>query len=107
MLLLQLLGVGVELEAGGLRRLQNDLAGFFTDIGLIVQNPGNRADGIAGLCGKILNGHSASPTVKNDTCKRFSRFSITQAVKKSNLFPQKPRPPDLHCGGVCDTIRKI
>ena len=58
MLLLQLLGVGVQLEAGFLRSLQDHLAGFFTDVGLIVQYPGNGTHGIAGLVGKVLNGHN-------------------------------------------------
>ena len=56
-LLLQLFGVGIELEAGGGCCLQNDLAGLFTDIGLIVQHPGNRADTVAGLGGKIFDRH--------------------------------------------------
>ena len=56
-LLLQLLGVGIEAEAASLSLPEDGLPGSFADMRLIVQNPGNGAHGITGLGGKILDGH--------------------------------------------------
>ena len=55
MLLLQLLGVGVELEAAFGGGPQDNIPGFLAHVGLIVQDAGNRAHRVAGLGGKVFN----------------------------------------------------
>lgn len=47
MLLLQLLGVGIELKAGFRGGFENDFSCLLTDMGLIIQYPGNGADAIS------------------------------------------------------------
>jgi hypothetical protein len=54
-LLLQLLCVGIELEAAFSGSPENGIPGLLADIGLIVQNTGDRAHRVAGLGGKIFN----------------------------------------------------
>ena len=57
MKLLELLGVDVQLKAAFGGGLQNCLSRPLADVGMIVQRPGNGADGIAGLGGQVFDGH--------------------------------------------------
>ena len=55
--LLELLGVDVQLKAAFGGGLQDFLPCPLADVGMIVQRPGNGADGIAGLCSQIFDCH--------------------------------------------------
>ena len=55
--LLELRGVDVQLKAAFGGGLQNCLSRPLADVGMIVQRPGNGADGIAGLGGQVFDGH--------------------------------------------------
>ena len=55
--LLELLGVDVQLKAAFGGGLQDFLPCPLADVGVIVQRPGNGADGIAGLCSQIFDCH--------------------------------------------------
>lgn len=58
--LLELLGIGVQLETGLLRGLEDHLPSLITDIGLVIQDPGNGAHGVTGLGRKVFDGHTAT-----------------------------------------------
>ena len=55
--LLEILGVFVALETVTLHGLEHLRARLVTDIRVVIQDAGDRADGIARLAGKILDGH--------------------------------------------------
>ena len=58
---LQLLGIGIDLETAFLHFLQDDAAGFFADIRLIVQYSGDRSHTVPGHFGQIFNRHGLPP----------------------------------------------
>ena len=58
--LLELLCVLVELEAALLHRGQDGGAGVFTYVGMIVQDTGDGADGVAGFCSKVFDCHGGT-----------------------------------------------
>ena len=55
-----MLGVDIQLKTMLLGSLQNGLSGFIADIGMVIQRPGNRADGVAGNGGKIFDCHNSA-----------------------------------------------
>ena len=55
--LFELLGVDVQLKAAFFGGLQDDPAGLFADIGMVVQGPGDGTDGIARFGSQILDRH--------------------------------------------------
>ena len=57
MVLLELLGIDVQLKAAFGGGLQNHPSRLFADVGMVVQRPGNGADGIAGLGSQVFDGH--------------------------------------------------
>ena len=59
--LLELLGVDVDFKIHLPGSLQNSGSGFFTDVGVVVQGAGDRADSIAGFGGKIFDCHTGPP----------------------------------------------
>ena len=61
MLLLQLLGVGIEFKAALLHRRHNGFSGFFADIGVVVQHPGHRGYRVAGCGCQVFNGQQNHP----------------------------------------------
>ena len=86
-LLLQLLGVGIQLKAGGFCSFPNNAACVLTDIGLVIQNTGNRTDGIACQCGNVFDGHGFPPVmVRNLSAVNVSWYicSIQQFVENCN-----------------------
>lgn len=55
MLLLELLGIGIQTEARFFRSPQDDFPGSFADIGLVVENTGDGAYRVTGLRCKIFD----------------------------------------------------
>ena len=64
MLLLQLLGVHVQLEAAFLHSLHDHRPGLFADVRMIVQNTGDGGNRIAGFGGQVFDGHSFTFIIK-------------------------------------------
>ena len=62
--LLELLGVQIQLKAALLHRGENGRPGLLADVGMVVQHPGNGADGISGFGCQILDGHADPPLEK-------------------------------------------
>ena len=80
MVLLELLGIDVQLEAAFRRGLQNHLSCPFADVGVVIQRPGNGADGIPRLGGQVLDCHGYSPSL----------FSVWE-------MPTGPGPVGMYC----------
>ena len=72
-LLLQLLGVGIQLETGVGGGIQNKLPSQFADMGLVVQHPGNRTHTVSGLGRQILDGHGTASFI----CKYLETFQFS------------------------------
>ena len=59
--LLQILGVGIQNEAGLFHHRQDALPRLFADVRVVIQHAGNGAYRIAGFPGNILDGHGIIP----------------------------------------------
>ena len=87
MVLLELLGIGIELEAAFLSRFQDGLTGFFADMGMTVQCPGNGAYRVAGFCRQIFDGHWHTFLPESETADQ--PFTAPAATPLMMCFWQK------------------
>ena len=65
--LLELPGVHIELEAALLHGGENGGTGLLADIGMVIKDTGNGADGVAGLRCEVFDGHKRHLPGENST----------------------------------------
>ena len=84
MLLLQLLGIGIELEAALRRGPENGIPGLLAYIGLIIQYTGDGAHRIAGLGRNIFNSQDDTSSLRMETIGKLKRLHVSIACKTAN-----------------------